>query len=264
MNVVKLPKIVLTFDDGRGDNYRIANDILLKRGLKATFFITTNYANGTIDKSKLPCRNVSLSIEQIRDMSSKQDFEVAGHGANHLNTLQDWNEGIDVLKKWIGDEYFIQGTGVASPNCNISVEHIEGDRKALNKLGIRYVRIGLPNKNNFLSKVLCKLSLITKSKVIFYFSSKAALKTISGAFVVYSVPILNMHSIDQVKFLVDKCQSSGNDCVFMFHSILKPDEEYYSDMWSWDFNKFEELCDYLSKLEKEGKIKVEKLIDCLD
>ena len=32
MNDKKTPKIVLTFDDGRGDNYRIANEVLLKRG----------------------------------------------------------------------------------------------------------------------------------------------------------------------------------------------------------------------------------------
>ena len=65
-------------------------------------------------------------------------------------------------------------------------------------------------------------------------------------------------------YLIDKCQSSGNDCVFMFHSILKPEEEYYSDMWTWDYNKFEELCDYLCDIEDKGKIKVEKLIDSLD
>lgn len=264
MNDKKTPKIVLTFDDGRGDNYRIANEVLLKRGLKATFFITTNYVNGEIDKSKLPCQNDSLNIEQICDMSSKQNFEVAGHGANHLNTIEDWSEGIITLKAWLGDDYFNQGAGVASPNCNISIEQIKMDRNELNESGISYVRIGLPNKNNFLSKVLCKLSLITNSKMLFYFFSKASIQKIHGSFIIYSIPVLNMHSIDQVKYLIDRCQSSGKDCVFMFHSILKPDEDFYSDMWTWDFNKFEKLCDYLCVLENEGKIKVEKLIDCLD
>ena len=47
----------------------------------------------------------------------------------------------------------------------------------------------------------------------------------------------------------------------MFHSILKKNEEFYDDTYSWDYYKFQELCDYLKKLENEKKLKLIKVND---
>ncbi len=80
-NRTKLPKnaLLLTFDDGMREMYEIVAPILLKRGIPATFFLTTDFLNN----KKLFFRNkVSLLIEyfiknkqSINENSLKQIFQ---------------------------------------------------------------------------------------------------------------------------------------------------------------------------------------------
>jgi hypothetical protein len=47
----------------------------------------------------------------------------------------------------------------------------------------------------------------------------------------------------------------------MFCSILKLDEKYYNYLFLRDYYEFENLCKYLAKRNKEGKIDIVKTID---
>ena len=73
----------------------------------------------------------------------------------------------------------------------------------------------------------------------------------------YSVPILNPHSYKQVEYIIDKTIQKNGDIILMLHSILKNGEEFYDDLYSWDYDKFVKLCDYLYRQQKRGLLKVE-------
>ena len=92
-----------------GGNYRIAAEELLPRNLKATFNITTGYINGNINEKDAPCENPPLTVDDVRELGKYEEFEIAGHGHEHLNTLEDWKKGIDVLTDWLGSECALFG-----------------------------------------------------------------------------------------------------------------------------------------------------------
>ena len=50
-------------------------------------------------------------------------------------------------------------------------------------------------------------------------------------------------------------------CILMFHSILKQGEDFYNDLFTWDYNIFKEFCSYLSKKSKENSVIINKTID---
>ena len=106
-------RVVLSFDDGRRDNFRVAMEELVKRKLPATFNITSGYIEKTIELDEL-CPNEPMTVEEVVELSKNSNFEIAGHGYAHLNTIEDWEKGIHVLKKWLGNEYFSEGYVVSS------------------------------------------------------------------------------------------------------------------------------------------------------
>ncbi len=67
-------KVILTFDDGFVDNYRIAYPILRKYNLLGVFFICTKFVNS----------KGYMSWEQIKEMK-KNGMEFQSHTHSHLN-----------------------------------------------------------------------------------------------------------------------------------------------------------------------------------
>ena len=257
----KTSRIVLSFDDGRKDNYRAACNILVPRGLKATFNITTGYIQGNIGKDLCPCPNPPMSVQEIRNLYKSDLFEIAGHGYAHMNTLVDWENGITDLKKWLGSEWDKYGIGIASPHCSITQREIVERKKELEKLSVRYVRIGLKNQTNFYQRLVSKAAMKTRSKVLFIHPIKTSLAKIGKDRCVYSIPILHAHTLEQVIYLVDYAVAKNLDCIFMFHSILEWNMPYYEDMFSWDYERFTGLCEYLVCLRDKGQIKNIRNID---
>ncbi len=65
--------ICITFDDGYSSNYENCLPVLIKNGLKATFYITT----GWIDSE------VGFSTQQIEDLA-KKNMQIGSHTVNHV------------------------------------------------------------------------------------------------------------------------------------------------------------------------------------
>jgi len=66
--------VVITFDDGHRSNLDIAVPLLVERGLKAYFFITTGFTN---------LRKGFLSSDDIQALSRVPGMEVGSHGVTH-------------------------------------------------------------------------------------------------------------------------------------------------------------------------------------
>lgn len=258
MNNNKTTRISLSFDDGRLDNYRVVKEVLLLRNLKATFNITTAYIENIIANNLFQCPNSPLSIDNIKELNDYEIFEIAAHGHNHINTIEDWKSGIDKLKLWLGNEWHNHGIGIASPNCGITPKEIRNLYSSLSDMNILYVRIGLINQFNLLQRIIGYLARKTKNRFLFYLAVKNSLDILGKNRYVYSIPVLKEHTIEQIKYTIDKTIKHKKDCILMFHSIVKPDEEYYDSMWSWDYNKFIQLCDYLVDLQNKNQIEVIK------
>lgn len=257
-------RIILSFDDGRYDNYRVAKEILLPRKLSATFNITTGYIEKNIKKSNMPCKNPALSIDNVIELGNYSQFEIAGHGHKHLNTIEDWKKGIGELKNWLGDNWLDNGVGIASPHSKISRQQIKENMEELKQLNIIYVRVALKNQFHFTQRCISKLGRISHSKYLFNLPIQSSINRIGNDICIYSVPILHEHTVEQIKYTIERAIKSNKDCVFMLHSILKPEEPFYDSMWAWDYMKFVELSNILEELRDQGMIDVVRSIDAFE
>lgn len=250
-------RVVLSFDDGRRDNFRVAMEELVKRKLPATFNITSGYIEKTIELDEL-CPNEPMTVEEVVELSKNSNFEIAGHGYAHLNTIEDWEKGIHVLKKWLGNEYFSEGYGVASPHSVVTNAWITNSFENREESNIKYIRTGLKNQFTLMQRGISKVARLTGDCKLMYAPIKESLKHIpENSLLCYSVPILNPHSYKQVEYIIDKTIQKNGDIILMLHSILKNGEEFYDDLYSWDYDKFVKLCDYLYRQQKRGLLKVE-------
>ena len=67
-------RVILTFDDGYEDNYRVVFPLLKRFGFTATFFVVTSSV-GTRDH---------LTVPQIREMAAS-GMEIESHGVHHVD-----------------------------------------------------------------------------------------------------------------------------------------------------------------------------------
>ena len=131
-------RVVLSFDDGRKDNYDVAMPILRYFGLSATFYIATAYVDGTIRQEDSPCVNPSMSIENVCELS-EAGYEIACHGDCHRNDMDDVVNGQKKLSKWLGLSSNNK-PGFASPESNLSVPYIKSELNKFNSF-FSYIRI---------------------------------------------------------------------------------------------------------------------------
>lgn len=236
-------KIVLSFDDGRKDNMRVVQEILNPLGMKATINITTGYVDGSIDSTHAPCPNEALTRDEVTQIAEYSNIELAGHGKEHQNSIEDLGEGIQMLRQWLPDRKI---NGIASPNSKLVEDVILAQQGAYEDLGVDYVRIGPGRSYHKLRRICGKLARITGSPALFCYSIAGAHLADKTGYVLLSVPVMNQHSLRQVKTLVRDVVKREESLILMFHSILKPGEAYYDDTWSWDYEDFKLLCRWLA------------------
>lgn len=73
-------KVIITFDDGYRDNYRIAMPILDKYKIPATFFVTVGYIGKQMKDSKKSVMN----WDELKVLKEK-GYEIGSHTISHLN-----------------------------------------------------------------------------------------------------------------------------------------------------------------------------------
>lgn len=252
-----MTRIVLSFDDGRKDNYINAAPILVKYGIPAVFNITTDYVMQVFDEN-CPCKNSSMEKEDVIEMSRNPLFEIAGHGKKHSNDLENLTAGVRELEKWTGRTCM----GVASPNSRLNYDAVRSNREKYEDCGIHYVRLGdRLGKFSFAKKCIRRLNRHINSGVMYRFVYSETCINKKDRFVYPAVPVMSNVSVNEITEMIEYGIRKDLDLILMFHSICGSDEDYSKDAWSWDLKHFEDLCIYLSKQIRNGAVAVVKMSD---
>ncbi|MCI8382966.1 MAG: polysaccharide deacetylase family protein [Lachnospiraceae bacterium] len=250
-------KVTLSFDDGRKDNYRVANEILTPMQLPATFNITTDYVSGK-EARGIPCANQAMNKEEVVNLSRNALFEIAGHGKSHHNGFDNLIDGIKELKEWCG----LDKMGIASPNSQLSEKELQSETDSYRNNGICYVRTGVRCLHKTLvKKCLRKINKQVHSGKISSWVYRESLLSKEDNFILNSIPVLHYNTFGEVKRIINDAAKTDKSCILMFHSILKEEEEFYRDLWSWDYEQFRRLCVFLKEMEEEKMLQVCKTMD---
>lgn len=251
-------QVVLSFDDGRRDNYEVAVPIIKKYDLPATFNIATAYVDGTITATDRPCPNASMTIDNVVQLH-RDGFEIACHGDHHRNDIDDIKRGLVKLSEWLS---WSDGNkpGFASPQSNLSAYEIHSRMNEYRRL-FSYMRISSYEKETLISRLIRKVAHISHNKQLYNMAFKNNIGGIRDGFIAASIPIIRSTTVDQVKYLIERSKARETDCILMFHSILAKGMEYYDDLWSWDADSFDGLCKWLDLERKKQTIDVVKTID---
>lgn len=255
-----MTRIALSFDDGRKDNYRVAKEIFEPLNIPASFNITTGYIEKNINDVDKPSNHEPMTIDEVKELSKNNLFEIAGHGYKHDNQVENLIYGVDILRKMLSKDKM--PIGIASPRSEFDVDMIRECKKDFLNANIAYLRVSKRFKKcSIFRKIIRKINGYFNIPILYYFVYKDTNIEKKDDFILYSVPILKNNKLKEVKYLVKRAIKENKSYIFMLHSILKPNEEYYSDLFSWDYNEFYKLCEFLKKMENENKIKICKVID---
>lgn len=246
--------VCLSFDDGRGDNTWIFEELLIPRRIPATLNVTTGYVDGTCPTQCKPTQKQAMTVEDVVRLADEPLIELALHGDRHQNTPQDILEGRRKLIQWLGCEENA-GFGFASPRSALGREQWESEEYAKVRAKVLYMRASYRIESCKLLRDLCrKAGRILPIPCLYriaYAESKMAFRDRK---MVYSACVLKETTFAQVKSLIDLCIQTNTSVTLMFHSIL-PDCGK-DDVWSWDEVKFVKLCDYLVQKRGEGLLDI--------
>lgn len=250
--------VVLSFDDGRKDTYTNAVPIMLENDIRATINITTNFIELPNNCGLFP--NVpqrSMSIQNILEIYEK-GFEIANHGANHKNTIEDIEKANSKLEEW---GIPVKNIGFASPYSYITYENSNEVLKLIEIGKLSYVRSGIQIKReNFIYKLLYIIMRITKSPYLFYLLNKTNIFNITKSKKFFKgITITKDTTLNQIKKLI-QMMPNETSIILNFHSILDSQEIGYDDKWVWDKENFKFLCIYL---KNKKDIKIVKTIDLI-
>lgn len=237
-------RIVFSFDDARADSFE-AIKIAEQFGIKSTLNVTTGYVEGALPESCKDFPVPAMTKEQVLELSKSKLVEIACHSHFHKNTFDDIVRGFEILKKWLGADYEL---GFVSPGS--SVNFAVTPLRMFKEAGFKFVRIGPRwGKAEKLLRVIRKLSRVFKSDLLFYLGYKGTIcNAIDENFLIHGVPVIHDNTLEQFKYLIDKaCKRENHDVVFIWHSVLDLDAPSGTDNWSWDKNKYVELCKYISE-----------------
>lgn len=95
-----MKRVLITFDDGRNDSIHYALPFLNKYGIKATFFITTGYVDGTYRSDKWYSAEAPMRVEDIIHLRN-EGHEIALHGDRHCTNPEDFTACVKKMNTWL-------------------------------------------------------------------------------------------------------------------------------------------------------------------
>ena len=243
--------ITLSFDDGRIDTYRIAKELLETNNIPATINIATGYIEG---KAGIGTNNPPMSKENVIELHKTGLFEIAAHGDLHKNSFEDIYNGKIKLSEWLD----IDGKlGFASPGSEMTVDYINQNQEKLKEIGLLYARTShIHHKKRFqkIKVLMRKAARVTGSRLLYRMAYSDL--SVKDGFAITSIPIFKFTSFEQIKCIIRLAIRRKAFLTLMFHSVCRPDEVGAENIYSYDYDNFVKLIDYLVNLKQIGKIDI--------
>ena len=245
--------VSFSFDDGRGDNTALADDVFLPMGLPMTLNITTGYVDGTCPETLLPSKKAPMTQEDVQRLAEETGIEIAMHGDRHLNTPEDVYAGGEKLRTWLGLDADLR-LGFASPNSGIDPALMRSpDGEALR--GVEYVRVSQRILSKRLLRIICRRAARILHLPIFYrIAFHDTIMTAPDGRIVYSVPVMRGITARQILAVIRDCVHRRGALVLMFHSVEEEPAE--ADNWSWKEAEMRRLCGAVWELEEKGQLRI--------
>lgn len=250
--------VVLSFDDGRIDNYAVYMEILKTYNFPMTINIATGYINKEIEIGG--CNPAPLTGKQIQQLYQTGAVEFAGHGYHHKNDLEDIQIGRKMLLEWLGLPKDSR-IGFASPKSGMTPEYVRQNGSELKCAGFKYIRTGPETRSLRWTRTLCrKVSRILHLPFLYTIAYKESLQKNKDGILITSIPIWRDTTVREIMNLISEAERQKAVCVLMFHSIeIRP-----KDLWSFDKNKFKRLCEFLKSEESADRICIMNTSDAFD
>ena len=246
----------LSFDDARGDNTEIYDELLWPMGIPATLNVTTGYVDGTCPSSMKPSDKPAMLIDDIIRFGTEKrygrdvNFEIALHGDQHQNTEEDIIICREKLIKWLNlpeNHVF----GFASPGSGLLIDEFRRSESKLFTEQISYVRTSLRIIDYEMIRVLYRKIGRVWHRPFFYRRAYAnTLMKECRDRVIYSVPVMKDVTEQQVEALIDLAIEERAALTLMFHSVAVSKRD--DDNWTWSLEKFRRLCNYIMTLKACG------------
>ena len=246
--------VSLSFDDGRGDNAEVVDQILLPKGIPATLNITTGYIDGTCPVLFLPSTKEPMKKEDVIRFAASPLIEIALHGDQHQNTPDDIMKGRKKLMEWLGkDEKYL--FGFASPKSELSIKTWDSPQFRELRCKLLYMRTSFRIESyHFMRTIFRKIGRVLHIPLLYKVAFADSAMRFRDDKIIYSVCVHRDITFQQVRALIEDSIKKNASVTLMFHSII--DDCTGEDTWSWGKMKFMMLCDYLAKMREEGKLDV--------
>ena len=246
--------VCLSFDDGRGDNRCIAEKILLPMSIPATFNITTGYIDGSCSPADRPSIKEPMTIDDVRWLAEHSIFEIAMHGDEHKNTLEDIMKCRNKLATWLSlknDDTL----GFASPGTGLNIKAMSEKEKNTLFANTTYIRLSLRLKRFATLRVVSrKLARIFHIPMLYKFAYSDTMLDTHDTKMLYSVPVLKTTTPQEIRRMVTASKTSGKAVILMFHSICEGTRN--DDNWTWEQQRFINICRFIDEEREKGNIDI--------
>ena len=234
-------KIILSFDDGGEDFYRVVYPTLKKYNLTGVANIISQYI-----KPEAECEEGHryMSAENLVELQ-QNGIEIACHGHSHRNTVEDIEKNLEDFAKM---GLNLENMGFASPGSDITEENVHKLDSLIKDKTISYIRSAyIPDRHGKFMGFLNQFMEKTRSVLLFYLMNKRNFIKNFDYPLFLSVVVTSYTSIKQMKYLLKKMPDNSSVIIMFHHVFKKGDAGYGKGIWHWDADRFEWLCDFISK-----------------
>ncbi len=240
--------LVLSVDDGRWDAYRLFKEILEPLQLPATFNIVTDWVRENDDSPRS-----SISRRELAEMADSPLVEIAGHAHTHRNEDEDIIQGRDLLRAWLDTT---KPLGFASPGSRMKADDVAENADKLSEMGYLYVRSVdvAAEQTDWHHQLAAKAKAAGDSEYVLEMLPR--LSQGYDSLFVNSAVVFFGTAVEDIRRLTEVAMEEKACLVLMFHSVKKPGDAGYEDMYSYDFDKFRALAEYWCAMRAEGTLDV--------